>query len=71
MDYREALLCKREAEYHLKNELLPFWVGRMKDETNGGNYEYYRSKKRYWNYSSSIKERDMVNVSNKIKISNE
>jgi mannobiose 2-epimerase len=30
------LRLKTESEHHLKNELLPFWLDRCKDEKNGG-----------------------------------
>jgi hypothetical protein len=31
--YREqVLIYKKEAENHLLNELLPFWLNRLKDE---------------------------------------
>jgi mannose/cellobiose epimerase-like protein (N-acyl-D-glucosamine 2-epimerase family) len=34
---REKILkCKEEAEYHLTNELLPFWLNRCKDDVHGG-----------------------------------
>lgn len=36
MDRNEILKLKQEAENHLVNELLPFWISRMKDEVNGG-----------------------------------
>lgn len=36
MDKKTVLALKAEAENHLINELLPFWITRMKDEENGG-----------------------------------
>lgn len=36
MDKKTILALKAEAENHLINELLPFWITRMKDEENGG-----------------------------------
>ena len=36
MNKNDVLTLKKEAESHLVNELLPFWITRMKDEINGG-----------------------------------
>ena len=36
MNRNEVASFKKEAENHLKTELLPFWTSRMKDEINGG-----------------------------------
>lgn len=36
MNKEEVITLKNEAVNHLKNELLPFWTTRMKDEINGG-----------------------------------
>lgn len=36
MDKNDVLKLKNEAENHLVNELLPFWITRMEDRTNGG-----------------------------------
>jgi mannose/cellobiose epimerase-like protein (N-acyl-D-glucosamine 2-epimerase family) len=36
MNKQEVTTFKYEAVYHLENELLPFWISRMKDEINGG-----------------------------------
>ncbi|MBW6500543.1 MAG: AGE family epimerase/isomerase [Bacteroidales bacterium] len=36
MNREELLVLKDEAENHLVNELLPFWMSRMTDEVNGG-----------------------------------
>ena len=41
MDYKEVLIFKGEAEYHLRSELLPFWITRMKDETDGGYLTHF------------------------------
>lgn len=41
MDWKEAIILKEEAENHLKNELLPFWTSRMKDEDNGGYLTHF------------------------------
>ena len=32
----QILECKKECENHLNNELLPFWMKRTMDKTNGG-----------------------------------
>lgn len=36
MNIEEIKSLKREAENHLANELLPFWMSRMTDRVNGG-----------------------------------
>ncbi len=36
MNKKDVEELKEEAESHLVNELLPFWITRMTDETNGG-----------------------------------
>ena len=36
MEKSEIALYKEELENHLKNELLPFWLDRSKDDVNGG-----------------------------------
>ncbi len=36
MDRNEISILRSEAEHHLVNELLPFWISRMVDEVNGG-----------------------------------
>jgi mannose 2-epimerase len=36
MNREELIYLRKEALNHLNNELLPFWVSRMKDEKNGG-----------------------------------
>lgn len=36
MNREELIKLREEADYHLKNELLPFWTTRMVDEKNGG-----------------------------------
>lgn len=41
MDKNEIVALKTEAENHLKNELLPFWTTRMKDELNGGYLTHF------------------------------
>jgi mannobiose 2-epimerase len=41
MDKQEVSELRREAENHLVNELLPFWIARMKDETNGGYLTHF------------------------------
>ncbi|MEL7587064.1 MAG: AGE family epimerase/isomerase [Prolixibacteraceae bacterium] len=41
MDKNELLELKKEAENHLVNELLPFWITRMKDELNGGYLTHF------------------------------
>jgi mannose/cellobiose epimerase-like protein (N-acyl-D-glucosamine 2-epimerase family) len=40
--YREqVLIYKKEAENHLLNELLPFWLNRLKDEQYGGYITHF------------------------------
>jgi len=41
MNKNEVLTLKQEAEYHLINELLPFWTTRMKDTVNGGYLTHF------------------------------
>ncbi len=41
MKKEEILKLKKEAENHLLNELLPFWITRMKDEVNGGYLTHF------------------------------
>ena len=41
-EYKNQLLqLKNEAEHHLKEELLPFWMYRCKDEINGGYITHF------------------------------
>jgi mannose/cellobiose epimerase-like protein (N-acyl-D-glucosamine 2-epimerase family) len=41
MNKNDIAELKKEAENHLVNELLPFWITRMKDETNGGYLTHF------------------------------
>jgi len=41
MNKKDIISLKQEAENHLKNELLPFWTTRMKDEKNGGYITHF------------------------------
>jgi mannobiose 2-epimerase len=41
MKRNEISELKKEAEFHLVNELLPFWTTRMVDETNGGYLTHF------------------------------
>ncbi len=41
MNKTEVLAFRKEAEYHLVNELLPFWTTRMKDSVNGGYLTHF------------------------------
>ncbi len=41
MNKNEIVTLKNEASNHLKNELLPFWTTRMKDEKNGGYLTHF------------------------------
>jgi mannose/cellobiose epimerase-like protein (N-acyl-D-glucosamine 2-epimerase family) len=41
MNKPEVTKLKKEAESHLLNELLPFWVTRMKDYVNGGYLTHF------------------------------
>jgi mannose/cellobiose epimerase-like protein (N-acyl-D-glucosamine 2-epimerase family) len=41
MDKLEVTKLKKEAENHLVNELLPFWITRMIDEANGGYLTHF------------------------------
>ena len=36
MNRKQIVACRKEAENHLINELLPFWLNRCKDDINGG-----------------------------------
>ena len=44
MDREEIISCRKEANNHLVNELLPFWVTRIKDEKNGGFITHFDEK---------------------------
>ncbi|RIH64532.1 N-acylglucosamine 2-epimerase [Mariniphaga sediminis] len=44
MDIKELVQLKQEAENHLINELLPFWIMRMTDEKNGGYLTHFDEK---------------------------
>jgi mannose 2-epimerase len=44
MDREEIISCRKEAHNHLVNELLPFWVTRIKDEKNGGFITHFDEK---------------------------
>ena len=44
MNKNEVLSRRDEAHNHLVNELLPFWVSRMKDEVNGGFITHFDVK---------------------------
>ena len=37
----QILFCKEEIEYHLNNELLPFWFNRSMDKTHGGYITHF------------------------------
>jgi len=41
MNKLELTTCKQEAENHLLNELLPFWMARMIDRENGGYLTHF------------------------------
>jgi len=41
MDRQEVTRLKKEAENHLVNELLPFWITRVIDKTNGGYLTHF------------------------------
>jgi len=41
MNKTEVTHLRKEAENHLINELLPFWIARMKDEVNGGYLTHF------------------------------
>lgn len=41
MNRKDLIAYKKEAENHLVNELLPFWINRMKDEVNGGYLTHF------------------------------
>ena len=44
MDKQELIQFKNEAENHLVNELLPFWISRMIDSKNGGYLTHFDEK---------------------------
>jgi mannobiose 2-epimerase len=44
MDKQELIQLKNEAENHLVNELLPFWISRMIDSKNGGYLTHFDEK---------------------------
>ena len=44
MRKEQLLAYKSEAEQHLKNELLPFWLDRCRDDQNGGFITHFDSK---------------------------
>jgi mannobiose 2-epimerase len=44
MNRKQILTCRQEAENHLLNELLPFWLDRCKDEANGGFITHFDSE---------------------------
>lgn len=41
MDKKQLLIYKKEAEEHLVNELLPFWINRLKDKQYGGYITHF------------------------------
>jgi mannobiose 2-epimerase len=41
MEKTEVTGLRKEAESHLLNELLPFWISRMKDDVNGGYLTHF------------------------------
>lgn len=41
MNKDEVINFRKEADYHLVNELLPFWVSRMRDNKNGGYLTHF------------------------------
>ena len=41
MNRNELENLKKESEYHLVNELLPFWTTRMIDNINGGYITHF------------------------------
>jgi mannobiose 2-epimerase len=43
MNKNEIIHCKEEADYHLREELLPFWLKRCRDEVNGGYITHFDS----------------------------
>jgi len=43
MNKTEVTEFKKEAENHLLNELLPFWITRMRDDVNGGYLTHFDS----------------------------
>lgn len=44
MNREELLNLRKEAENHLKNELLPFWTSRFEDKINGGFITHFDEK---------------------------
>ena len=44
MNMEETLLLRTEAENHLVNELLPFWISRFEDKINGGFITHFDEK---------------------------
>ena len=40
----EVLSCRNNTESYLREKLLPFWLDRMKDETNGGFITHFDDK---------------------------
>ena len=47
MDKEKILIYKKEAEGHLINELLPFWLNRIKDEQYGGFITHFDRDGKY------------------------
>ncbi len=41
MSRKDLIIYRKEAENHLINELLPFWITRMKDVVNGGYLTHF------------------------------
>jgi mannose/cellobiose epimerase-like protein (N-acyl-D-glucosamine 2-epimerase family) len=41
MNRNEIIELRKEAEFHLVNELLPFWITRMTDQINGGYITHF------------------------------
>ncbi len=41
MNRNDVIELRKEAEMHLVGELLPFWISRMKDDTNGGYITHF------------------------------
>ena len=44
MDKQELIACRDEAQAHLENELLPFWLDRCKDDEHGGFITHFDSE---------------------------
>jgi len=44
MNINDVKALKEEAEYHLLNELLPFWTTRFEDKINGGFITHFDEK---------------------------